>query len=138
QEFPCLEVTLDGRRDADEAPGDLIGLEMVHRSGVERLNLLDEDLPEERAGLTSTQTQGFLWRQIAPARFGGIMEERFLDGGSFAAEAHDSRSKISLSMGTTGGRFCFRVCQRIEKLTPKYSWTTMLRMPRISFQGRSG
>lgn len=45
----------------------------------------------------------------------------------------------SLCRGSTnGGRSCWTVAQRIGRLTPKYSWTTTLRIPRMSAQGTRG
>ena len=86
EEFPRLQVAFNRRRDADEAFGFFFRLQVIHDAGIERLHLLDKDIPEEGAGFATAQAQRFIGRQVGPAGFGGVADEGILDGGAFAMQ----------------------------------------------------
>ncbi len=62
-------------------------LEIDH-TGVEALELLDEDLVEDGGGITATEAAGFLGREVLPAGLDSVVDEGVLDSGLLGAERH--------------------------------------------------
>jgi hypothetical protein len=86
--LPGVEVAFDIGPYARDLPGQLLGPRQVHDAGVQALELPHQHRVEHRARDPAAEIQRLLGRQVGPARFLRITEERVLYRAFFSADRH--------------------------------------------------
>src|SRR5208337_3401965 len=107
--FPGVKVALDVRLDPDQPLEDFLGSQVIHDSGVEPLELIDENGIEDRARHPAPQVHGLLGREVGPAGVDRVADEGFLNRTLFAAEGGgDNAGRVIRRLGSgSGSRLSF-------------------------------
>src|SRR4029077_6137425 len=92
QVLPDVEVALDRRQRPDNSTRELFGPLSIYRVPIEGLELLDEDICEDQARLTSTQSLTLFATQVVPVNVCRVLDERVLHGAPRTDESHATAS----------------------------------------------
>ena len=109
--FPGVKVALDVRLDPDQPLEDVLGSQVIHDSGVEPLELIDENGIEDRARHPAPQVHGLLGREVGPAGVDCVADEGFLNGPFLATEGGgDNAGRVIRRLGSgSGSRLSFNL-----------------------------
>src|SRR5207302_1768978 len=91
QVLPRLQVAFDRRRDTRDGRSDYLRPGANDDPRIQPLELLNQDLIEEEAGVTVSEPENFVAWEVGPAGVLSVADEGVLDGPSFRVEgSHDA------------------------------------------------